>query len=150
LIQQLTIETMLITAAGVALGVFLAASLTRVLVATVQSTPGAVFLDTTMDWRMFAAAAALTAATTIAFALIPLRRALTTAPAGALHSRDGWNREQSHVRRGLLVGQIALALALLAASALFVRTLRNLETLDAGFDPAGVIVADINFGDVRL
>ena len=47
------------------------------------------------------------------------------------------------MRDGLVVAQVALALALLCGSGLLVRSLLALRAADPGFTPAGVLVAAI-------
>jgi putative ABC transport system permease protein len=59
-------------------------------------------------------------------------------------------REPLALRRVLAASQIALSLALLVSALLFVSSLRNLATLDPGFQARGVLIADIDFGGVRL
>ena len=53
-------------------------------------------------------------------------------------------RERFGLRRILVVSQVALSLVLLVGSLLFVRTLRNLLTLDPGFRQDNTIVASLD------
>src|SRR5262249_7972283 len=46
----------------------------------------------------------------------------------------------------LVVGQVALSLMVLVGASLCVRSLRNLETIDTGFDPATVLVMSVDVG----
>ena len=55
-------------------------------------------------------------------------------------------RERFGVRRVLVVVQVALSLVLVVGALLFVRTVRNLVTVDPGFRTDNVLVADF---DVR-
>ncbi len=52
-------------------------------------------------------------------------------------------------RNGLVVSQVALSLVLLTASGLLVRSLSNLRTLDPGFNPSGVLTADVRIPNAR-
>jgi predicted permease len=54
------------------------------------------------------------------------------------------------LRQGLIAGEVALTVVLLAASGLLIRTLVHLETLPPGFNPNGVIVAKASLDDVRF
>jgi predicted permease len=54
------------------------------------------------------------------------------------------SREKFGVRRALVVSQVALSLVLLVGALLFVRSLRNLLTLDAGFREDGVLIAGVD------
>jgi predicted permease len=53
-------------------------------------------------------------------------------------------RTRFDLRRALVVFQVALSLLLLIGAGLFVRSLRNLRTLDAGFDRERVLLVDVN------
>ncbi len=59
-------------------------------------------------------------------------------------------RNRASLRRLLVASQIALSLVLLVGALLFARSLRNLVTLDPGFDPRGVLIANVNFSGMRL
>jgi putative ABC transport system permease protein len=48
------------------------------------------------------------------------------------------------------VSQVALSLVLLVGALLFVRTLRNLLTLDPGFQQQGVLVAELDMTRLNL
>jgi predicted permease len=50
-------------------------------------------------------------------------------------------------RAALLVAQIALTLVLLVGAGLFVRSLRNVQHIDLGFDPERVLEARVNMDD---
>jgi hypothetical protein len=52
--------------------------------------------------------------------------------------------------KSLVVAQVALSLTLLVGSALLIGSLRNLTTLNPGFEPHGVLVADTKFGHAGL
>ena len=52
-------------------------------------------------------------------------------------------------RQGLIAGEVALTVVLLAAAGLLIRTLIHLETMPPGFNPAGVITAKASLDDVR-
>jgi putative ABC transport system permease protein len=58
--------------------------------------------------------------------------------------RAGAEPNAARFRRSLTVGEIALALMLVVAATLMVRTVRALGAIDLGFDPAHVVVADLS------
>ena len=62
--------------------------------------------------------------------------------AGSRGSTD--TRERFGMRRALVVAQVALSLVLVVGAVLFVRSLRNLMTLDAGFQQDGVLVVNLD------
>src|SRR4029079_12665052 len=100
-----------------------------------------------LDWRIFAFTAALAVATCLVFGLMPALRVTGTAPgaamkAGSRGSSD--SRERVGLRRALVVLQVALSLVLVVGALLFVRSLRNLMTVDAGFRQDGLLVVNLD------
>ena len=51
----------------------------------------------------------------------------------------GGGLQHAHLRKSLVVAQVALSTLLVAGAALFARSLANLETLGPGFDTAHVV-----------
>ena len=87
-------------------------------------------------------------ATCVVFGLMPAIRATATSPgaamkAGSRGSTD--SRERFGLRRALVVAQVALSLVLVVGALLFIRSFRNLATLDAGFTRQQVFVAILDF-----
>ncbi len=146
IVRQLLTESALIAAAGGAAGVFLARWLSQLLVAFLTTGANRLFLDLTIDWRVLAFTIALAVTTVMIFGLAPALRATGTRPAEAMRgvraSTD--TRGRLGLRRSLIVAQIAFSLVLVVGALLFARTWRNLATLDAGFDPAGVLSVQLD------
>jgi putative ABC transport system permease protein len=91
--------------------------------------------------------------TTILFGLAPAFRATRIAPAAALKSAGrnlAGGREHFSLRRGLVVSQVAFSLVLLVGAILFVRTLKNILSVDAGFHTAGIMEADLGFRQLKI
>src|SRR5262249_37363151 len=85
--------------------------------------------------------------TCLLFGLVPAIRATRTAPGAAMKagSRGATDsRERFGMRRALVVAQVALSLVLVVGAVLFVRSLRNLMTLDAGFTQDGILVVSMD------
>jgi predicted permease len=59
-------------------------------------------------------------------------------------SRDG-APHRSKVRSGLLVTQVAMSCVLLAGAGLFVRSLKQVEAIDIGYDTDRIVFAGVNF-----
>ena len=64
-------------------------------------------------------------------------------------SREG-TFQRSHARTGLLVLQGALSVVLLVGAGLFVRSLRNVESVDLGYDVDPVLLVNLNMRGVEL
>src|SRR5207244_12167784 len=92
--------------------------------------------------------AGLAVRTAVLFGLVRALRATRTA-AGAVLKAGGRamtaSRERFGLRRMLVVSQVALSLVLLVGALLFVRSLRNLVTLNAGFQQDGIVVTQVDF-----
>jgi len=147
IVRQLLAESLLIAAVGAASGALLAQWLSQFLVDFLRTDNNRVFVALSLDWRIFAFTAVLAVVTCLVFGLAPAVRATGTAPANAMKagSRGSTDtRERFGVRRALVVAQVALSLVLVVGAVLFVRSLRNLVTLDAGFQQDGILVLNMD------
>jgi predicted permease len=153
LVRQLLVESLLLAAAGAALGVWLAQTLSRLLVAFLSTSADPIFLDLSLDWRALGFAAGLAALTCLLFGLAPAIRATRTEP-GEVMKAGGrgvtTGRERFSLRRALVVAQVALSLVLLAGALLFSRSLGKLLTVDTGFRQEGVLTATVVFQRLNL
>src|SRR5579859_5837121 len=152
-VRQLLTESLLLAIAGAALGIVLARVLSAALVRYLTTQSGTMFLELGMDWRVLGFTAGLAVLTCVLFGLAPALKATSAAPA-AIVSLAGRGltatRERFSLRRGLVVTQVSLSLVLLVGSLLFVRSLRNILTLDAGFQRDGMVVVDIGYAGLNL
>jgi len=147
IVRQMLAESLLMAAIGAACGAALAQWLSRFLVEFLNTDNNRIFVALSLDWRIFAFTASLAAVTCLIFGLLPAIRATGTSPgvamkAGSRGSTD--TRERFGVRRVLVVAQVALSLVLVVGALLFVRSLRNLMTLDAGFNQDGIVIASLD------
>ena len=98
------------------------------------------------SWKVLAFSAGVTLLTGLLFGLAPAFRATRLSLAESI--KDGGAAGQGTSRmmlaKGLVAGQVALSLALLVGASLFIRTLRNLQNVDVGFQRENVLVADID------
>jgi predicted permease len=148
IVRQLLAESVLISAAGAFAGAILAQWLSELLVAFLTTENERIFIEVARDWRVFAFIALLAAATCVIFGLMPAIRATATNPGAAMKagSRGSTDtRERFGLRRMLVVAQVALSLVLVVGALLFVRSLRNLVTLDAGFVQENLVIATLDY-----
>jgi len=100
-----------------------------------------------LDWRVLVFTIALALATTLIFGFLPAWHASRTRIGEVL--KDG-GRESSASRSGgrlrnLLVGlEMALALVLLVGAGLLIRSLVQLQQVNPGFDPNGVLTFELS------
>ncbi len=98
-----------------------------------------------VDGRVLLFTAAISIVVGVLAGLVPAlqigRRDLTQAlKAGAREGRY----QRSTVRTALLVGQVALTLTLLVGAGLFTRSLRNMRSIDLGFDAERTLLATMD------
>jgi predicted permease len=153
MIRELLSESLLLAFAGSVCGLFLAFAISRMLVAFISTQQNQIFLDLGMDWRVLAFTTALAVLTTVSFGLAPAFRATRAEPATLLQSGTRGStggRERFSLRRILVVSQVALSVVLLMGALLFVRSLRNLTTLNVGFQQTGILVTSVDFDRLHL
>ena len=153
MIRDLLSESVLLALAGAACGLFLAFAVSRLLVAFISTSDNQIFLDLGMDWRVLAFTTALAVLTTVLFGLAPAFRATRAEPATLLQSGSrgmSAGRERFGVRRILVVSQVGLSVVLLMGALLFARSLRNLVTLDVGFQQSGILITSVDFKRLHL
>ena len=153
LIRQLFVESLLLGVAGTLLGAVLAQWISRFLVAFIGTSAPDVFVDLHPDWLVLGFTTATALLTTILFGMVPAFRATRIAPAAALKSAGrnlAGGREHFSLRRGLVVSQVAFSLVLLVGAILFVRSLKNILSVNAGFQTAGIMEADLDFHQLKI
>jgi predicted permease len=146
IVRQLLTESLLLATLGTALGVLFAYWGRGMLVALRQGSGSAVVLDLALDAGVLSFTIGVTIATTLLSGLAPALRATRLSlgvefQGGARQLGAG---PRSRLSQGLMVAQIALSLLLLVGTGLFVRTLRNLQGVDPGFDRHGLVLFRID------
>jgi predicted permease len=137
LVRQLLAESLLLSCAGGAVGVALAVSLTRGLLALVPTHGQPLSIIAQPDLRILGFTLCLTVATGIVFGLLPALRASRPDPWTTLKGTVGGIAGASgslFLRKGLVTAQVALSFLLLFGAGLFVRSLQNLRTTDTGVE----------------
>src|SRR5277367_1005617 len=153
MIRELLSESLLLAVGGAVCGLFLAFAVSRLLVTFISTADNQIFLDLGMDWRVLAFTTTLAVLTTISFGLAPAIRATRAEPATLLQSGSRGStggKERFSLRRILVVSQVALSVVLLMGALLFVRSLRNLTTLNTGFQQSGILVAGVDFEHLKI
>jgi predicted permease len=137
LIRQFLTESLLLALAGGALGLLLSLW-AKDLLATFYNTNNG--YDLSLSPRVVVYALALTLCTGLLFGLLPALQATRHDLARALKDDGGSQSPRRHRLRGaLVIGQVALSLALLVAAGLLVRSESNIHK-GANFDPQQVVM----------
>ena len=143
LIQQVLIESALLSMAA-CLGGMLIALYAAPRVASLLSTSVSVIrLDLRLDWRILAFIAGTGAAVTVLFGLAPALRASAVAPNDALKSGTGKQTARIGLFRPLVAAQTAFSFIVLFVGGLFLTSFSNLTRTDLGFDRNDVVIASI-------
>jgi predicted permease len=148
LLRQLLIESGLLAAKGALLGVVLAQGFSRFLVRSLSTDQWSADLSISTDWRVLLFSAAVTVLTCVVFGTIPALRASNSDPVAAMKTGDRrvtGNRERFSTQRLMVVAQISISMVLLVGALLFVRSFRNLMTLDPGMREHGITIAHFGF-----
>ncbi|MGJ5813223.1 ADOP family duplicated permease [Paludibaculum fermentans] len=146
LVSQLLVESVVLSAAGGALGLLLAGWATRLLVAYLSSGRAPIILDLNPNPRILAFTVSVSLLTGILFGLVPALRATRLAAGPSLKTISGSTRGSfGNLWSGriLAVVQVALSLVLLVGAGLFVRSLQKVNSQDAGFARESVLVVRV-------
>ena len=150
LVRQLLTESVVLGLAGGVLGLLIALWSTRVIASLVPADFVTTVYDLSsipLDWRVFAFTLALSMVTGIVFGLAP---ALTASKPDLIQSFRN-SRSAGLMSFGLrsfrgwlVVAELALAMVLLVAAGLLVRSFNKLTAIDLGFDRHSVLTAKIS------
>ena len=145
LIRQLLTESVLLSAAGGALGLVLAYwSVTPLLHFAPPNVPR--LADTSIDIRVLLFTLAISVATGILFGLAPAFQASHQELSGTLKETGASvtsSRSRQRLRTILLVSEVALAIVLVIASGLLVRSILRVLNVDLGANPDHVLALDV-------
>ena len=143
LARQLIAESFVLSAAGAAAGLVVAAVALPIVV---RLSPVRIprLDDARLDVRAFGIALAVVALTTIVFGMVPSWVLLRGRIASGLRMSDrGSSRGARRVYTALVVGEIALACTMLVSSALLVRTVARMVATPLGVDADTVVTSRI-------
>jgi len=136
LLGQRLLESLVLGAAGGALGLVVAQWTLRGILATLPPrTVGPGVLSASLDARVLAFALLLALATSVIFGLYPALQASRAELTQALRDQSGQTtagRSTGLFRKGLVTLQTAISLLLLVSAGLFGKTLLNLSRIDLG------------------
>jgi putative ABC transport system permease protein len=151
IVVQFLTESVLLALGGAALGWFLAGGTIYLLV---HAGPASVprLAQASLDLRLFGFALALSLATGILFGMVPAMQGARTSLSVALNEggRGGSaGRAGRRIRNTLVSTELALAVVVLIAAGLLMRSFIRLRGVDAGFRPAGVLTVRVPLGGGR-
>ncbi|MPY89908.1 MAG: FtsX-like permease family protein [Luteitalea sp.] len=141
LLRQFMTEGVLVSLAGGALGLLLARiGLQALLRAHPDSLPRT--SEVTLDAFVLLFTLGISTATGVLFGAAPIMRTRVNGLVRALKeggTRGAIGTAHNYIRRGLVMGEVALAVMLVIGAGLLVRTVYNLTNVDAGFDRSRLV-----------
>ncbi|KPJ75289.1 MAG: hypothetical protein AMS19_14105 [Gemmatimonas sp. SG8_23] len=143
-VRQLLLESGVLAAAGGALGLVLAVGGNRLLVALRPTNlPRMESIGLDLPVLGFTAAASLFAA--LLFGLFPALKVSNPRLTDALKDRGRSSSlaSQRRFRNGIVVAEVALSLVLMVGAGLMIRSFIELQRVDPGFDPEGVLTFNL-------
>jgi predicted permease len=149
IVRQSLIETLLLSITGGALGLLIAFVATRALIAFVTRGTSVTTLSPTPDAAILIFTMAVALATGLLFGLAPAFAAARMGAAATLASNartanGGSGRLSRLWPKTLVIAQITVSLLLLIGAGLFLRSLRNLQNQDFGFERTHLLMASFN------
>jgi putative ABC transport system permease protein len=149
IVQQLLVESLLLAAAGGALGALLASWAVKAFVASQPTTVPRIDL-LAVDGRVLAFTAAISILTGIVFGLAPALRASSLDLLTQLKdSARGFTVTSQRLRSTLVVTEVAMTIVLLIGAGLMVRSFARLISVDLGFNPERVVTVRLNLPDAK-
>jgi predicted permease len=153
LIRQLLSEGFVLAGLGAVLGIALAEVFSRSLIRFLSTEANLIQLNISLDWRVLLFTGTVTILTCAFFALVPAFRTSRAEPGVVLKGGSRGTtagRERFSFQRLLVVSQVAVSVVLLVGALLFVRSFRNLATLDPGFREKGILITYAEFRRLGL
>ncbi len=146
LARQMQLEGVLVSIGAGAIAILLTSWTSKSLALFIPANANPLALDTAMDQYAVGGILALVVLASLLCGTFPAWRSSQLPPGEVLKEESAsTSRGASNQRllNGLVVTQIALSLALLVCSALFLRTLRNLANANPGFEEDHILTASV-------
>jgi predicted permease len=149
IIRQSLIETFLLSLAGGLLGLAIAFVATRALIAFVSQGNAYIAMSPIPDAFVLLFTLGVSLLTGLLFGLAPAIIASRTGAtsnlnAGSRTAQGSGGKSARFWPKALVAAQVMLSLLLLVGAGLFLRTLRNLENQDYGFERTHLLLAEFN------
>jgi len=152
LVRQLLTESILLSALGAGGGAVIAVWGSRLLVTLLATSPQAISIDLTPDWRVVAFTSVVAVATGLVFGLAPAWRGAGVDPQMTMKPQ-GRGVVEGHSRFGfgkaLVVAQIALSLVSVMSAGLLLGSWVKLASIDPGYERDRVLLIGANMAAAR-
>jgi len=144
LIRQVLTESLILSLAGVCLGLVFSFWIRATLVGLVIDPSEDLQLNLKIDATVLLVTLVVGVATTLLSGLLPALRAGRVNPLAGLRDGRGWSIPRLHLGKSLIVAQVGLSVLVVMGAGLLSRTLVNLYRTDPGFDAENILLVPIN------
>jgi predicted permease len=144
LFQQSLTESLIIALCGGGLGVLLAVWVQPALVRLLAMDADGLHYDFSLNLPVLAFSLGVSLAAALLAGIVPSLRSSRAVPMDALRGRSSLVGLRLRTGRVLVVAQVCLSLIVLSSAALFVRSLANLASVDAGFSLERLLLVSLN------
>ena len=149
LVRQMLVESLMLAGLAGMVGGAIAWTTSRLLMGLLKPANLPIALEIPLDWRVVLFTVAVALATGVAFGLAPALRASAVDVARVLREESQTaGRKKARMRNVLLVTQMATCVVLLAGAALCVRSLKNANAIDPGFETHHIALAKLDPGSL--
>jgi putative ABC transport system permease protein len=148
IVRQLLVESLLLAAAGGALGIALARWTLDALLAFAPADLLRVS-ELSMDRRVLIYAVGLSVMTGVVVGLVPAVLVARRSMVASMRSSGSTMTQSAGVRRTLVVCQVAMTVVLLCGAGLLVRTVMALNNADTGVDKRDLLTMEIRLPGIR-
>ncbi len=148
IVRQLLVESLLLAATGGALGLAFAFGGVRALGALVVDRVSYVH-EIVLDPAVLLFTLGVTVVTVVVFGLAPALRGARVEPQQAVREgvRAGRSATSRRLNGAFVIAQVATSLVLLVGAGLLLRSFRNLQQVELGFEPHNVLVGRVSLPD---
>jgi putative ABC transport system permease protein len=143
LLLLLLTENAVLAIGGALLGVALADALLTALPRMIP-VPLPFWIRFDLDWNVLAFTCTVAIGTIALFGLVPLFKASRTNLEGLLREGSRGSSSTSHLRRGLIIGEVALSAVLLVCAGLLLKSLDRLKHVESGFQARNVLALELS------
>jgi predicted permease len=149
IVRQALIESLLLSLGGGVLGLGIAFAATRILINVVSQGNAYIAMDPMPDMTVLLFTLGLSLLTAVLFGLAPALAGARTGAAsnlsaGSRTAQSSGGKSARFWPQTLVTVQVMLSLLLLVSAGLFLRTLRNLQNQDYGFERSHLLLAEFN------
>ncbi len=146
IVRQLMTESVMLSVAGGALGLFVALSTHGMLVSWAARYTRRAH-EVSIDLSVLGFTLLASVVTGLAFGLAPALLARDTDAATRLRAAGGVDRRRGRLQAGLVMAQVSLSFVLLVGAGLLGRSFLAARSVDPGYEPEGVLAMRVTMND---